>query len=68
MSHLILTRRVGTTITLRLDENGDPDRLLQQLAGDGVDIHIVEVYNSHVRLSFDAPRDLNIVRSELLGG
>jgi len=68
MGHLIISRRPGESFRLRLDDKGDPARLLQSLTGDGIEVHVVGLVGRQIRLSFDAPRDLNIVRSELLDG
>jgi carbon storage regulator len=47
--NLILTRRVGETI----------------LIGDNIGVTVVGVDGDHVRISIQAPREINIVRSEL---
>lgn len=66
MSHLALTRRVGSFINLRLDAHADPERLLDQLATEGVNVYVVGIRCGKVLLSFEAPMDINIVRGELL--
>jgi carbon storage regulator len=50
---LALTRRVGETVVI----------------GDGPDqvrITVIEILGGNVRLAFDAPRNVNIARQELL--
>lgn len=49
MSHLVLARKVGQRV----------------LIGDNIAVTVVRVVGNHVSLSFDAPRDINIVREEL---
>ena len=66
MGHLIISRRPGESFFLRLADDGNPERLLQSLTGDGIEVHVVGLLGRQVRISLDAPRDLNIVRSELV--
>ncbi len=68
MSHLALTRRIGSFVNLRLDAHADPERLLKQLATEGLNVYVVDIRLGKVRLSFEAPKDIHIVRGELLEG
>lgn len=49
---LIIGRRVGETLKI----------------GDNVEIAVVKMLNGQVRLAITAPRDVEVVRSELLNG
>ena len=47
---LVLTRRVGESIQL----------------GDNITVRVLGAKGGQIRLGFDAPKDTNIVRTELL--
>ncbi|MFT3930945.1 MAG: carbon storage regulator [Spongiibacteraceae bacterium] len=47
---LVLSRRIGEMLKV----------------GDDVEIHILDIGRGQVRIGIDAPRSVNIVRSELL--
>ena len=49
---LVLSRRVGETVVI----------------DDNVRVTVVSIQGNHVRLSFSAPPDVRIMRSELLAG
>jgi carbon storage regulator len=49
---LVLSRRVGETVVI----------------DDNIRVTVVSVHGNHVRLSFSAPPDVRIMRSELLTG
>jgi carbon storage regulator len=48
---LVLSRRVGETVVI----------------DDNIRVTVVSIQGNHVRLSFSAPPDVRIMRSELLG-
>jgi len=48
---LVLTRGVGQTVRL----------------GDNIEVMITALNSTEVKLSFDAPRDVDILRGELVG-
>lgn len=66
MPHLILARRQGETINIRLANGADPATLLEHLGGDGIDVNVIEIDNRRVKLSIEAPRELMVLRGELL--
>lgn len=66
MSHLVLTRRAGQSVVLTLDPAADPEKVLQLLMRDGITLSVYEVDGGNARFSIDAPREISIVRSELL--
>ena len=68
MTHLVLTRRAGQSVALTLDPAADPVKVLQLLMRDGITLSVYEVAEGNVRFSIDAPREISIVRSELLAG
>jgi len=47
---LLLTRRIGESVMI----------------GDGVQVRVMSVQGNQVRLGIDAPREVTILRSELL--
>ena len=49
---LVLTRRVGEAVKL----------------GEEITIRVLGISNGQIRLGFDAPKETNIVRTELLEG
>ena len=51
---LKLSRRIGETVVLELP------------TGQQIDVVVLEVKGSQARLAFDAPREVRIVREELL--
>ncbi|SEJ46298.1 carbon storage regulator, CsrA [Pseudomonas linyingensis] len=66
---LILGRRVGEKIRLTIDSGVDPQEALRRLLEDGIDIEVVSIKNNnHVRLAIAAPRELLVLREELVEG
>ncbi|WP_312253945.1 carbon storage regulator [Stutzerimonas nitrititolerans] len=65
MSYLVLTRREGEQITLRVQPGTDADDLLAQLLLDGITVTVTAVENGRARIGIDAPSDLQVLRSEL---
>ncbi|SFP39005.1 carbon storage regulator, CsrA [Geopseudomonas sagittaria] len=66
---LILGRRVGEKIRLTIDPGADPQDALLRLLEDGIDIEVVSIKNNnHVRFGITAPRELLVLREELVAG
>lgn len=65
MGYLVLTRREGEKITIRVQPGTDPDELLEQLMIDGITIDVLETAGSRARIGIEAPQDLQILRAEL---
>lgn len=65
MGYLVLTRREGEKITLRVQPGTDADDLLAQLLLDGITIEVLESSGSRARIGIAAPQDLQILRAEL---
>ena len=65
MSYLVLTRREGEQITLRVQPGTDADDLLAQLLLDGITVTVTAVENGQAQIGIEAPSDLQILRSEL---
>lgn len=64
---LILGRRLGEKIRLTIDPGADPQEALRRLLEDGIDIEVASIKNNnHVRLCITAPRELLVLREELL--
>lgn len=65
MSYLVLTRKEGEMITLRVQPGTDADDLLAQLVLDGITIKLKDIDGSRAEIAIEAPADLQILRSEL---
>ena len=66
---LILGRRVGEKIRLTIDPGADPQDALRRLLEDGIEIEVAAIKNNnHVRLCITAPRELLVLREELVAG
>lgn len=65
MSYLVLTRREGEKITLRVQPGTDAEDLLAELLLDGITITVKEIKGSKAQIAVEAPLDLQILRSEL---
>lgn len=65
MSYLVLTRKEGEMITLRVQPGTDADDLLAQLLLDGITIKLKDIDGSRAKIAIEAPADLQILRSEL---
>lgn len=65
MGYLVLTRREGEKITLRVQPGTDPDDLLAQLLLDGITVKLKGIEGSRAKIAIEAPADLQILRSEL---
>lgn len=67
MGFLTVTRREGEMIRLTIDPGIDPEKLLQQLLRDGITIHVgFTECHSRARISIEAPRQITILREELV--
>lgn len=65
MSYLVLTRREGEKITLRVQPGTDPDDLLAQLLIDGITVSLKGIEAGRAKIAIEAPQELQILRSEL---
>lgn len=65
MSYLVLTRRQGEQITLRVQPGTDAENLLAELLLDGITVTVKEIKGSKAQIAIEAPLDLQILRSEL---
>ncbi|SEJ57313.1 carbon storage regulator, CsrA [Pseudomonas linyingensis] len=66
---LILGRRVGEKIHLTIDPSADQEEALRRLIADGIEIEVASIKNNnHVRLAIAAPRELLVLREELVAG
>lgn len=67
MGYLTVTRREGEMIRLTIDPGVDTKKLLQQLLRDGITVHVGAFQGqSQVRISIEAPKQLLILRDELI--
>ncbi|MBV2132022.1 carbon storage regulator [Pseudomonas sp. MAP12] len=65
---LILGRKAGQKLIITLAPDADPLECLRALQADGIEITVKEI-NDHrtmVRLMIDAPRELRVLRDELV--
>jgi sRNA-binding carbon storage regulator CsrA len=64
---LVLTRRIGETLLIDLSESVDPATPVGDLFADGpMEVAVLEVNGNQVRVGFEAPAELDIVRDELV--
>jgi sRNA-binding carbon storage regulator CsrA len=64
---LILTRRPGEGLTIRLDPSVDPATPIGELlGGDELRIRVTSRRGDQVRLAIDAPAELLILRDEIM--
>ena len=64
---LVLSRHKGESIIISLSEEADPNMTIDQLFANGpVVLDINEIKGGQVRLGFDAPLELEIMRDELI--
>lgn len=66
MGFLTVTRHEGERIKLSIDPGADTDTLLKHLLSYGITLYIGEMSGGKVRVSVDAPREILILREELL--
>lgn len=64
---LILTRRPGDGLTIRLDPSIDPDTPVGELLGDaGIHFTVTESRRRQVRIGISAPPEFAVLRDELI--
>jgi sRNA-binding carbon storage regulator CsrA len=65
---LILGRKAGQKIVITIDPAADPQELLRALQADGIEIAVKDIgdHGTYVRLMIDAPRELLVLRAELV--
>ena len=64
---LSLMRKEKESITIQPDKSLDLNMSIRELFFDGpIEVYVSKISKHQIKLSFDAPRSLNIVRSELL--
>lgn len=68
MAYLVLTRHQGERLYLSIREDADETELLEQLRSGGIYIDVLELNERKVRLGLDAPRDILILREEVITG
>ncbi len=66
MAYLVLTRHQGESIRLSIRDGADETELLEQLRSGGIYIDVLELTERRVRLGLDAPRDVLILREEII--
>lgn len=67
MGYLTVTRRGGEMIRLTIDPGIDAKKLLKELLRDGITMHIGEIQGqSQVRIGIEAPKQMLILRHELI--
>ena len=67
MGYLVLSRKEGEQIRLTIDPEADTDKLLRRLLIDGITIGINELSGRNARVSIEAPPQVVILRTELIG-
>lgn len=65
MGYLVLTRREGEKITIRVQPGTNAEELLEQLLLDGITIMLNDIDGSRAQIAIEAPLDLQILRAEL---
>lgn len=65
---LILGRKAGQKLVITLDPAADPQECLRALQEDGIEITVKDIsdHGTYVRLMVDAPRELLVLRGELV--
>lgn len=67
MGYLTVTRREGEMIRLTIDPGVATEKLLKELLRDGITVHVgVFQGQSQVRISIEAPKQILIMRDELI--
>ena len=65
MGYLVLTRREGEKIVLRVQPGTNAEDLLAELLSDGITVTVKEIKGGKAQIAIEAPLDLQILRSEL---
>lgn len=68
MGYLTLTRHEGDQVKLSIDPGVDTEALLKHLLRDGITIHVGEIGCGRVKVGVDAPKEILILRDELVCG
>lgn len=65
---LILGRKAGQKLIITIAPDADPQELLRTLQADGIEITVKDIsdHGTQVRLMVDAPRELLVLREELV--
>lgn len=66
MSYLVLTRKQSETLVIKTAPGADEQALLEQLRTTGIEV--IMVSEGSAKLGIRAPKELEILRSELLEG
>lgn len=66
MGFLTLTRREGEQIRMTIDPGVNTDALLQHLLRDGITLHVGELRGGKVRIGVEAPKEVLVLRDELV--
>lgn len=67
MGYLTVTRREGGMIRLTIDPGVDAEKLFKVLLRDGITVHVGELQGqSQVRIGVEAPKQILILRDELI--
>lgn len=65
MSYLILTRTPGQRIRISARPGATDEQLLHSLRNEGIDLILCGISARQVKIGFDAPRVIMIIRDEL---
>ena len=68
MAYLVLTRHRGERLKLSIREDADETELLELLRSGGIYIDVLEISERNVRIGLDAPKDILILREEVISG
>ncbi|MEK8080693.1 carbon storage regulator [Pseudomonas sp. XK-1] len=68
MAYLVLTRQRGERLQLSIRDGADDAALLEQLRSGGIYIDVLEIGERNVRIGLDAPKDILILREEVISG
>ena len=63
---LILDRKLGQKIVITIHPDADVQECLRALQGEGIEITVKDTSSSQVRLMVSAPRELLVLREELV--
>lgn len=67
MGFLTVTRREGEKIRLTIDPGVDTEKLLRDLLQDGITLHLgATERHGQIRIGIEAPRQIKIMREELI--
>ena len=67
MGYLVLTRKEGEQIRLTIDPGVNTDKLLRRLLIHGITTGINELSGGKARSSIEAPPEVVILRTQLIG-